>query len=249
MRFLGVTKPWPAAKPVHYVFWYATVAHVLTHSVNLDSGPKSGFMNRCRTRAGFANEVRLQLCFPHSWQQNRFSPVCVFLWLVKLAYWENLFPHTWKRNGFSPVRVRMWLVKLQRSENLFSHIWQKRYYSSVCSLDWSSCQIGKTFFRTPGNRTDFLQCVRMWMVRVVDRVNRFPHSWQQNGFSPVCVRICLVKVVDRPNLFLHTWQQYGFSPVCVRLCLVKSLSNENGLPHSWQWYGFSPVCVRMCLIK
>jgi len=53
----------PAATPVHYVFWYPAVAHILTHSVNLDFGPKSGFINKCRARVGFGlkNEAHLQL--------------------------------------------------------------------------------------------------------------------------------------------------------------------------------------------
>jgi len=43
----------PAAIPVHYVFWYPAVAHILTYLVNLAFGPKSGFKNKCRAWAGF----------------------------------------------------------------------------------------------------------------------------------------------------------------------------------------------------
>jgi len=54
----------PAATPVHHVFCYPPVAHILTHSANLAFGPKSGFKSKCRARAGFGlqNEARLQLC-------------------------------------------------------------------------------------------------------------------------------------------------------------------------------------------
>jgi len=44
---------WPAAVPEHNVFCYSAVAHILTPSVNLAFGPKSGFKNKCRVRPGF----------------------------------------------------------------------------------------------------------------------------------------------------------------------------------------------------
>ena len=40
--------------PAHNVFCYSSVAHILTPSVNLAFGPKSGFKNECRAPAGFA---------------------------------------------------------------------------------------------------------------------------------------------------------------------------------------------------
>jgi len=42
---------------------YPAVAHILTHSVSLSFGSKSGFKNNCRARAGFGlpNEARFQL--------------------------------------------------------------------------------------------------------------------------------------------------------------------------------------------
>jgi len=55
----------------HYVFWYPTVAHILTHSVNLTLGATSDFKNKCQARTGvrdglgFQNEPRLQLCGGH----------------------------------------------------------------------------------------------------------------------------------------------------------------------------------------
>jgi len=43
----------PATTPAHNVFSNSAVAHILTPLVNLAFGPKSGFKNKCRTRAGF----------------------------------------------------------------------------------------------------------------------------------------------------------------------------------------------------
>jgi len=50
---LGVINREPTAIPEHNVFCYSAVAHILTHSVNLAFGPKLGFKNKCRSRAGF----------------------------------------------------------------------------------------------------------------------------------------------------------------------------------------------------
>ena len=50
---LGVINRVPAAIPEHNVFCYSTVAHILTLSVNLFFGPKSGFKNTCRSRTVF----------------------------------------------------------------------------------------------------------------------------------------------------------------------------------------------------
>jgi len=50
---LGVINHAPAAIPEHNVFCYSAVAHILTPSVNLVFGPKSGFENKCRALAGF----------------------------------------------------------------------------------------------------------------------------------------------------------------------------------------------------
>ena len=50
--------------PTHNVSCYSAVAHILTASVNLAFRPKSGFKNKCRTRAGvrLQNEALLQIC-------------------------------------------------------------------------------------------------------------------------------------------------------------------------------------------
>ena len=50
---LGVIKRVPATTPAHNVFCYSAVAHIVTPLVNLAFRPKSGFKNKCRTRAGF----------------------------------------------------------------------------------------------------------------------------------------------------------------------------------------------------
>jgi len=50
---LGVINRVPAAISEHNVFCYSAVAHILTPSVNLAFGSKSGFKNKCRARAGF----------------------------------------------------------------------------------------------------------------------------------------------------------------------------------------------------
>ena len=49
---LGVINRVPAAIPEHNVFCYSTVAHILTPSVNLVFGPKSGLKNKCRVEPG-----------------------------------------------------------------------------------------------------------------------------------------------------------------------------------------------------
>ena len=48
----GVIKRVPSTTPAHNVFCYSAVAHILTPSVNLAFGPKSGFKNKCRALAG-----------------------------------------------------------------------------------------------------------------------------------------------------------------------------------------------------
>ena len=51
---LGVIKRVPATTPSNNVFCYSGVAHIVTLLVNLALRPKSGFKNKCRTRAGFS---------------------------------------------------------------------------------------------------------------------------------------------------------------------------------------------------
>ena len=48
---LGVIKRVPAITPANNVFCYSAVAHIVTPLVNLAFRPKSGFKNKCRTRA------------------------------------------------------------------------------------------------------------------------------------------------------------------------------------------------------
>jgi len=50
---LGVINCVPAITPVHNVFCYYSVAHILTPSVNLGFRSKPGFKNECQIRAGF----------------------------------------------------------------------------------------------------------------------------------------------------------------------------------------------------
>ena len=50
---LGVIKRVPATTPANNVFCYSAVAHIVTPLVNLAFRSKSGFKNKCRTRAGF----------------------------------------------------------------------------------------------------------------------------------------------------------------------------------------------------
>ena len=42
-----------ATTPAHNVFCYSAVAHIVTPSVNLSLRLKSGFKNKCLSRAGF----------------------------------------------------------------------------------------------------------------------------------------------------------------------------------------------------
>jgi len=52
IAILGVIKTSTCSCTVHYVF-DTTVAHILTHTVNLTFGPKSGLKNECQAQAGF----------------------------------------------------------------------------------------------------------------------------------------------------------------------------------------------------
>jgi len=53
VAIFGVINRVPATTSTHNVFCFSAVAHILTPSVNLAFGPKSGFKNNCRARAGF----------------------------------------------------------------------------------------------------------------------------------------------------------------------------------------------------
>jgi len=53
VAFVGVINGLPATTPAHNVFCYSAVVHILTPSVNLAFGPKSGFKNKRKARAGF----------------------------------------------------------------------------------------------------------------------------------------------------------------------------------------------------
>jgi len=89
---------------------YPAVAHILTHSVNLAFGPKSGFKNKCRARAGFGLVIS-------GLGRVRASKCGTFTTLVETVYttqsfwtlwpnWLNLFGHfktnsvdDWKNPG------------------------------------------------------------------------------------------------------------------------------------------------------
>jgi len=43
--------------PVHYVFLYYAIAHILTHLVKLAFGPKSEFKNKCPAWAEFGLQI------------------------------------------------------------------------------------------------------------------------------------------------------------------------------------------------
>jgi len=49
----GVINRVRSTTPARSVFCYSAVAHILTPSVNLAFGPKSGFKNKCRAPAMF----------------------------------------------------------------------------------------------------------------------------------------------------------------------------------------------------
>jgi len=53
VAIFGVINRVRSTTPAHSVFCYSAVAHILTPSVILAFGPKSGFKNKCRARAGF----------------------------------------------------------------------------------------------------------------------------------------------------------------------------------------------------
>ena len=50
---LGVMKRVTATTPTNNVLCYSAVARILTPLVNLAFKPRSGFKNKCQTRAGF----------------------------------------------------------------------------------------------------------------------------------------------------------------------------------------------------
>ena len=64
VAIFGVINRAPATTSVHNVFCFSAVAHISTPLVNLAFTPKSGFKNKCWTRAGFGlqNKALLQLC-------------------------------------------------------------------------------------------------------------------------------------------------------------------------------------------
>jgi len=68
MRFsrfnMGLEPVISATTPAHNVVCYSAVAQILTPSESLAFGPKSGFKNKCRARAGFGlqSEALLQIC-------------------------------------------------------------------------------------------------------------------------------------------------------------------------------------------
>jgi len=57
VAILGVINRVPATTPAHNVFCYSAVAHIFTPLVALAFGPKSGFKNKCRIRAGIGIEI------------------------------------------------------------------------------------------------------------------------------------------------------------------------------------------------
>jgi len=53
VAIFGMINRVPAITPAYTFFCYSAVAHILTPSVNVAYRPKSGFKNKCRSRASF----------------------------------------------------------------------------------------------------------------------------------------------------------------------------------------------------
>ena len=89
------------------------VAHILTHSVNLAFGPKSGFKANCRARVGFGrqNEARLQLSNTNvasSSAYNTHFPNLLSSQRIRSAIYDN---HNWQATEFWSVLSPVWMKR------------------------------------------------------------------------------------------------------------------------------------------
>jgi len=70
VAIFGVINRVPTTTPVHNVFCYSTVAHILNPSVNLVFGPNTGFKNKCWAPAVFGLDSGLKM-----------RPICNSVWV------------------------------------------------------------------------------------------------------------------------------------------------------------------------
>ena len=81
-----------------------------------------------------------------------------------------------------------------------------------------------------------VECMRLWVFRMLLSVNCFLQMLHWNGLSPVCTRKCLFQCSRSTNLLPHVSQGNGFSPVWVITCFPNLHFEENCFPHRRQMY-------------
>ena len=114
--------------PVHCVFWHPTVARILTNSVNVVFGHKSGFKYKCRAQAGFGrqNKACLQLWFVQvlvsPWRRS-LTRTCIWdaqCRQFKKPNWIEIYQRLWCLPSCITVVLKMGSAVLLRSARQFS---------------------------------------------------------------------------------------------------------------------------------
>ena len=133
--------------------------------------------------------------FPHTSQENGFSPVCVRVWTVRWCFLEQVNSQWEQEYGLSPVWVIMWEVRFDLYEEVYSQTLQKKGRSWV----W----------------------VRSCMFNLLLWINDFPQCGHVYGFSPLWTIKCLFSSDAYEKHLSHILQWYFF---VVLLVPTKSVS-------------------------
>ena len=89
-------------------------------------------------------------------------------------------------------------------------------------------------------------CLRLWSLRLCERLKPLPQMSQPYGLSPVWSLKWFFRLEALVKLFSHCGQSY-FSPEWIFSCSLRRPDWLKLRSHIEQWYGLSPVCVSRCL--
>lgn len=187
------------------------------------------------------------------------------LMCLRFPFRLNLWPHWWQPNVFSPVCVIMCLCKLEGLWNLFSQMshwgwslmWAWRQFFSVKPFPQHSqmicsffCVNDGVFFKIPLLGKSFttnitgegvFSCVDDYVFLHIYLLSKSSTTDSQlKGFSPVWILVWMFSVLFRLNLSPQWSQPNGLSPVCFITCIFKLFSQMShwGWHLMWMWRQF-----------
>lgn len=201
-----------------------------------------------------------------------FSPVCIFICLVRHEDWVKVFPHVSHLKGFSPVWVFMCSIRREPSEGFLTfHDICIGLFQCEFDCEHEGVRMTQRLSHIPYIYTVALQCefsYVQWGLRIdgsltyltliglVSSVSFHMSSevWGLREVFPTFPCICRVLfqcefdcelegMREDTNAFHISYICRVFIPVWIRMWMRRYEDDPKAFPHVSHWKGFSPVCV------